>query len=125
MLITEYFLSISFSCTAILQPFTDTNTQQQLDDINQRYNDLLVGLQHRTDDLELTKQYIEKDNNVVNEYDWARDMEGKLMSAKPQSEDLEDLERDVMELQVKRNGKIIFSWAPWACLQIGTAVVCL
>ncbi len=88
--------------SAYLPSYDDSNTQQELTDINQRYDDLLVGLQHRVDDLELTKQYIEKDSNVVNEDDWAKDMENQLMNARPQSLEIEDLEREVMDLQVRQ-----------------------
>lgn len=98
------YLSISHCLTFTASLFSlggDTETQRQLDSINQRYEDLKLGLTNRVDDLELTKQYIEKDAEVVQENVWAKEMENTLESAKPQSEEPEDLEKEVMQLQVR------------------------
>ena len=97
-------MSISHCLTFTASLFSlggDTETQRQLDSINQRYEDLKLGLTNRVDDLELTKQYIEKDAEVVQENVWAKEMENTLESAKPQSEEPEDLEKEVMQLQVR------------------------
>lgn len=79
----------------------DTETQKQLTETNNRYDSLLQKLQVYIDDLNLNKQYIIKDDKVVGHMDWVTNMSVTLQQNKPIAQDIDQLEREISDLEVR------------------------
>ena len=82
----------------------ETPTERQLDDINRRYDDLLSNLEARVDDLNLSRQHIERDQKVGEQLDWVKVTEAKLTKAEPRipATDIKPLEAQITALEVNQ-----------------------
>ena len=80
---------------------TETETQRQLDSANKRYDDLKVKIDFRLDDLRLAEQYIERDKAVTEHLTWVTATETNLERARPSTMDIEPLEREIDDFQVR------------------------
>ena len=80
---------------------TETETQRQLDSANKRYDDLKIKINFRLDDLKLAEQYIERDTTVTEHLTWATATEANLEKSNPTAEDIEPLEKEIEEFQVR------------------------
>lgn len=78
----------------------DTETQKQLTETNSRYDNLLQQVTNYIDDLNLNKQYIDKDDRVVSRLDWVTNMAATLQQRKPVARDIESLELEIAQLEV-------------------------
>ncbi|XP_041483740.1 microtubule-actin cross-linking factor 1-like isoform X4 [Lytechinus variegatus] len=79
----------------------ETPTERQLSDVNRRYDDLLKNMQFRIDDLNLTRQYIERDGKVGEQLEWVTATETKLARSEPRipATEIEPLEKEIENLE--------------------------
>ena len=57
-----------YMCPFLLLLAEETPTERQLADVNHRYDDLLSSLDARVDDLNLSRQHIERDQKLGNSW---------------------------------------------------------
>ena len=81
----------------------ETPTERQLTDVNRRYDDLLKNMQFRIEDLNLSRQYIERDGKVGEQLDWVTATETKLAKSEPRipATEIEPLEKEIENLEVR------------------------
>lgn len=86
-----------------LTKIDETPTERQLTDVNRRYDDLLKNMQFRIEDLNLSRQYIERDGKVGEQLDWVTATETKLAKSEPRipATEIEPLEKEIENLEVR------------------------